>query len=214
MVDFDRKVEDWNKARAVTPEMLEMARLVLEEIRTSGDVFKTLRKHPLPGGGYLAKHVLVAAYRELVESGEWPADPALLARIRMKPVRSLSGVTTVTVLTKPYPCPGKCIFCPTDVRMPKSYLPDEPGAARAFQNAFDPFDQVRTRLDSYDAVGHPSDKVASTDAENRKTGEKRPSRNGDSKVSAVVEKYFKRSADGTCKVDTPWIKVKFDCSRN
>lgn len=159
MVDFDRKVEDWNKARTITPEMLEMARLVLEEMRTSGDVFKTLRKHPLPGGGYLAKHVLVAAYRELVESGEWPADPALLARIRMKPVRTLSGVTTVTVLTKPYPCPGKCIFCPTDVRMPKSYLPDEPGAARAFQNAFDPFDQVRSRLESYDAVGHPSDKV-------------------------------------------------------
>ncbi len=26
--------------------------------------------------------------------------------------------------------PGKCIFCPTDVRMPKSYLADEPGAMR------------------------------------------------------------------------------------
>ena len=45
-------------------------------------------------------------------------DPALLARIRMKPVRSQSGVTVVTVLTKPYPCPGKCVFCPTDWRMP------------------------------------------------------------------------------------------------
>jgi elongator complex protein 3 len=30
----------------------------------------------------------------------------------MKPVRTLSGVTTVTVLTKPYPCPGKCVFLP------------------------------------------------------------------------------------------------------
>jgi elongator complex protein 3 len=159
MVDFDRKVEDWNKARAITPEMLETARRVLEDVRAGGDVFKVLRRYPQPGGGYLAKHVLVAAYRQLVGSGDWSPDPALLARIRMKPVRSLSGVTTVTVLTKPYPCPGKCIFCPTDVRMPKSYLPDEPGAARAFQNAFDPYDQVRSRLESYDAVGHPSDKV-------------------------------------------------------
>ena len=83
---------------------------------------------------------------QLVESGEWAADPALLARIRMKPVRTLSGVTTVTVLTKPYPCPGKCIFCPTDVRMPKSYLPDEPGAMRGLQNDFDPYAQVRSRL--------------------------------------------------------------------
>ena len=43
--------------------------------------------------------------------------------------------------------------------MPKSYLPDEPGAARAFQNNFDPYDQVRSRLNSYLAVGHPIDKL-------------------------------------------------------
>ncbi|GAP12894.1 histone acetyltransferase [Longilinea arvoryzae] len=159
MVDFDRKVEEWTKARAITPEMLEIARDVLLEVRAGADVLKTLRKHPLPGGGYLAKHVLVAAYHGLVQRGEWPADPAFLARIRMKPVRTLSGVATVTVLTKPYPCPGQCIFCPTDARMPKSYLPDEPGAARAFQNAFDPFDQVRSRLESYTALGHPTDKI-------------------------------------------------------
>ena len=52
----------------------------------------------------------------------------------MRPVRTQSGVTPVTVLTKPYPCPGECIFCPNDVRMPKSYLSDEPGAQRAEDN--------------------------------------------------------------------------------
>jgi elongator complex protein 3 len=88
-----------------------------------------------------------------------PSGAALLARIRMKPVRTLSGVTTVTVLTKPYPCPGKCIFCPTDVRMPKSYLPDEPGAMRGVQNNFDPYLQVRSRLDALEATGHPTDKI-------------------------------------------------------
>ena len=77
----------------------------------------------------------------------------------MKPVRTLSGVTTVTVLTKPYPCPGKCIFCPTDVRMPKSYLPDEPGAMRGLQNDFDPYLQVHSRLQSLTAIGHPTDKI-------------------------------------------------------
>ena len=61
-----------------------------------------------------------------------------LAAIRLKPVRTLSGVTTVTVLTKPYPCPGTCIFCPDDVRMPKSYLPDEPGAMRALEHGCPP----------------------------------------------------------------------------
>jgi len=149
----------WLHQRTYQPEQLALARQVLEEIRRGGEVWQAMRRHPMPGGGYLAKHILVAAYRQMVEGGEAPPDPALLARIRMKPVRTLSGVTTVTVLTKPYPCPGKCIFCPTDARMPKSYLPDEPGARRGLQHHFDPFDQVASRLEALTAVGHPTDKI-------------------------------------------------------
>jgi elongator complex protein 3 len=153
------KREDWLKSQQYTSEMLLQARNVLEEVQRGATVEKALRRHPNPEGGYLAKHVLVAAYRQMVETGEWASDPALLERIRMKPVRTLSGVTTVTVLTKPYPCPGKCIFCPTDVRMPKSYLPDEPGARRGLEHDFDPYGQVVSRLRSLEAVGHPTDKV-------------------------------------------------------
>ena len=101
----------------------------------------------------------MAAYHQLVERGEWEADEAILAAIRLKPVRTLSGVTTVTVLTKPYPCPGTCIFCPDDIRMPKSYLPDEPGAMRALEHGFDPYTQVKSRLEALTSVGHPTDKV-------------------------------------------------------
>lgn len=152
-------MDEWLEAHKITPEQASLARKILEEVRNGADVFAVMRRYPLPGGGYLAKHVLVAIYQQLVASGEWAADAALLARIRMKPVRSLSGVTTVTVLTRPYPCPGQCIFCPTEADMPKSYLADEPGAARAFQHGFDPYAQVRSRLDSYVAVGHPIDKI-------------------------------------------------------
>lgn len=152
-------MKEWLKNKVINPENEATARIVLDEIRGGRDVMKSIRRHPLPDGGYLAKSVLVAAYHNLVASGERTADEGLLARLRMKPVRTLSGVTTVTVLTKPYPCPGKCIFCPTDVRMPKSYLPDEPGAARAFQHNFDPYDQVCSRLESYRANGHPTDKI-------------------------------------------------------
>lgn len=151
--------ENWFKSQQYTPEMLEQACLVLEEIRRGGNMQKALRRYPNPQGGYLAKHVLVAAYRQMIETGEWLPDPAVLERIRMKPIRTLSGVTTVTVLTKPYPCPGKCIFCPTDVRMPKSYLPDEPGARRGLEHDFDPYGQVSSRLQALEAVGHPTDKV-------------------------------------------------------
>lgn len=149
----------WYKARQYSTEKLNLARKVLDEVRAGNDVYETIRKNPLPDGGYLPKHVLVAAYHNMVAQGEIKASPLLLARIRMKPVRTLSGVTTVTVLTKPYPCPGRCIFCPDDIRMPKSYVPDEPGARRAVEHDFDPFAQVASRLEALKAVGHPTDKI-------------------------------------------------------
>lgn len=156
--NLDRR-RQWQDARRLTPEKLAIAQDVLEEVRQGCEVTEAARRHPLPGGGYVGKSTLVAAYRGLVKSGQWSEDPALLKRIRMKPVRTLSGVTTVTVLTKPYPCPGKCIFCPTDVRMPKSYIIDEPGARRALEHDFDPYDQVAARIEALEATGHPTDKI-------------------------------------------------------
>lgn len=151
--------KSWEELRNITPEKMTIALSVLEEIRQGKKVIDAIRHYPLADGGYIAKQMLVAAYRQKVEDGIWEEDDAFLARIRMKPVRTLSGVTTVTVLTKPYPCPGKCIFCPTDIRMPKSYLPDEPGARRAVQHNFDPFDQVVSRIEALEAVGHPTEKI-------------------------------------------------------
>jgi len=149
----------WVTTHTIKPEWLALARLVMAEIRNGRPVMEALRRHPLQDGGYLGKYVLVAIYHQMVGSGEMHPDGRLLESLRMKPVRTLSGVTTVTVLTKPYPCPGKCIFCPTDVRMPKSYLPDEPGAMRALEHDFDPYTQVMSRILALEILGHPTDKV-------------------------------------------------------
>lgn len=154
----DRKTR-WKQQKAITPEKLAQARVVLDEIINGADPLEALRDNPMPGGGILSKAALVAAYHEMTTRGELSPEVSLLERIRMKPVRTLSGVTTVTVLTKPYPCPGQCIFCPTDVRMPKSYLPDEPGAMRALEHDFDPYTQVRSRLEALESLGHPTDKI-------------------------------------------------------
>ncbi len=150
--------EIWTKSRQITPEKLRLARLALAEVLTGIPALEAIKHYPT-ANGYIGKYALVAAYNEMVENGEIESDNEILARIRMKPVRTLSGVTTVTVLTKPYPCPGKCIFCPDDIRMPKSYLPDEPGAMRGLQHQFDPYDQVASRLEALQAVGHPTDKI-------------------------------------------------------
>ena len=159
-MEISERRQRWKKFNALTPQKLTLAHRVLDEIRAGGDVMRALRSHPLESGeGYLTKAALVAAYNQMVESGAMQPDRVLLERIRMKPMRTLSGVTTVTVLTKPYPCPGKCIFCPTDVRMPKSYLPDEPGAMRALEHQFDPYEQVHNRIRALTNLGHPTDKI-------------------------------------------------------
>jgi elongator complex protein 3 len=152
------KKSTFQQQRTLTPGKLTLARLILQDVQAGFPVLEAVRRHPEPDG-YISKSALVAAYNQLIESGQWEADEAILAAIRLKPVRTLSGVTTVTVLTKPYPCPGTCIFCPDDIRMPKSYLPDEPGAMRALEHAFDPYTQVKSRLEALASVGHPTDKV-------------------------------------------------------
>lgn len=66
---------------------------------------------------------------------------------------------SVQVLTKPFWCPGECIFCPNDFTMPKSYINTEPGAMRALLNNFDPVKQVYNRLLSLHLTGHDTDKI-------------------------------------------------------
>ena len=86
--------------------------------------------------------------------------PETLEKILQKrSVRTISGVTPIGILTKPYPCPGKCVYCPTDVRMPKSYLASQPAAARALRNKFHPFDQVANRITAVQESGHPVSKL-------------------------------------------------------
>ncbi|MCY3834736.1 MAG: tRNA uridine(34) 5-carboxymethylaminomethyl modification radical SAM/GNAT enzyme Elp3 [Chloroflexi bacterium] len=120
-----------------------------------------MRRFPKPAGaGFYSLANLVDAWRAFAGQDGLPAfDEAELYKLRRKPVRTLSGLTPLTVLTKPFPCPGTCIFCPNDVRMPKSYLADEPGAQRAEKNAFDPYLQAYARLQTYYNLGHSTDKI-------------------------------------------------------
>lgn len=126
--------------------------------RTSLD--RILRRYPRQSGGVFSNSQLIRGFRFLAPRYGWQKEEAwFVERVRLKPVRTASGVTPVTVLTKPYPCPGRCIFCPNDVRMPKSYLSREPGAQRAAQHAFDPYGQTLARLLAFHHTGHPVDKV-------------------------------------------------------
>src|SRR5512135_3696617 len=101
------KQEAWVASHIIKPEWLALARTVMTEIQAGQPVMNALRRHPLEDGGYLGKYVLVAAYHNIVRAANLRAHPRLLQDLRMKPVPTLSLITTVTLLTKPYPCPSK-----------------------------------------------------------------------------------------------------------
>lgn len=94
-----------------------------------------------------------------VEIGLKPVSTRLSGFLTKRATRTLSGVTPITVLTKPYPCPGQCIYCPLEPGMPKSYLSNEPAAQRAKLNKFDPARQVKMRIKALEANGHIVDKI-------------------------------------------------------
>jgi elongator complex protein 3 len=82
--------------------------------------------------------------------------------LRKKPMRTISGVAVVAVMTSPEKCPhGKCIPCPggPENNTPQSYTGYEPAAMRGSLNNFDPYLQTKSRLKQLEAIGHSTDKV-------------------------------------------------------
>ena len=116
---------------------------------------------------FAKKHVLPYYLRMRDEGGEtWKAwnvdaelDKLFVRTLQMKPRRTASGVATITVITKPWPCANSCVYCPNDPRMPKSYLSDEPACQRAERNRFHPYLQVASRLRTLEQMGHETAKV-------------------------------------------------------
>jgi elongator complex protein 3 len=102
---------------------------------------------------------LLQAYYTLLKAKKITKDPQIEQLLQKRGIRSQSGIVSVQVLTKPFPCPGQCIFCPNDPTMPKSYIKSEPGAMRALLNQFDPIKQVYNRLLSLTLTGHETDKI-------------------------------------------------------
>ena len=146
-------------------EMTSILKEVKKEVRikkslfNNNDLQKILLQYPDKDKNLFRRSHLIAGYHYLISKKLFKKSDEIIKVIRMKPIRTQSGVTPVTVLTKPFPCPGQCIFCPNDVRMPKSYLSDEPGAQRAAMNKFDPYLQVYNRLLAFKEIGHNVEKV-------------------------------------------------------
>jgi elongator complex protein 3 len=149
---------------------------LLDRLRETGELdykhiskaFRARNKSLSAGLAPFAKKSFVPWYLGIKETDAsrwagWGIDPqteaALLRALRVKPRRTASGVATITLMTKPWPCSNDCIYCPNDLRMPKSYLHGEPACQRAEQNGFDPYLQTASRLRMLEHMGHPTDKI-------------------------------------------------------
>lgn len=82
--------------------------------------------------------------------------------LRVKPVRTASGIVVIGAMAKPHPCPhGSCIYCPGGVSWgtPQSYTGKEPATMRALQFNFDPHLQIEARINQFIALGHDVNKA-------------------------------------------------------
>lgn len=88
-------------------------------------------------------------------------DTKVIKILRKKPVRTISGVAVVAVMSSPYPCPhGRCLPCPGGPPFSsQSYTGKEPAAMRAIMYDYDPFMQTKKRIEQLKAIGHSVEKI-------------------------------------------------------
>ena len=159
------KTVDHLDERALTKVINRHNKRLIEEAKmTHKDTERSTATTARP----LSKRHLMAYYLDVKRNdpqrwARWSFSPEQQQRIvrtlQMKPRRTASGVATITVLTKPWKCSSDCLYCPNDLRMPKSYLADEPACQRAERTFFDPYLQVAARLKALTEMGHVTDKV-------------------------------------------------------
>uniref|UniRef100_A0A7S1GDJ4 Elongator complex protein 3 n=1 Tax=Bicosoecida sp. CB-2014 TaxID=1486930 RepID=A0A7S1GDJ4_9STRA len=94
----------------------------------------------------------------------------LVPYLKVKPVRTASGIAVVAVMCKPHRCPhlsftgNVCVYCPggpdSDFEYStQAYTGYEPTSMRAIRARYDPYLQTRARVDQLKRLGHSVDKV-------------------------------------------------------
>ncbi|MCK4884034.1 MAG: tRNA uridine(34) 5-carboxymethylaminomethyl modification radical SAM/GNAT enzyme Elp3, partial [Candidatus Diapherotrites archaeon] len=134
----------------------ELIDLILDETITTRSKLNHLKKF------YCKKNnINLPTNAQVLSFAKQSEIQKIIPLLLKKPVRTLSGVSPVAVMTSPEKCPhGKCLMCPGDLdKAPQSYTGDEPAAMRGIQNNFDPFKQTTERVKQLKLSGHHCDKT-------------------------------------------------------
>lgn len=148
------KEDDYNKACREILEKVLVGKIENENQlnKAKKDVSKHYHLDSLPRNG------------DVITRGSAEEQAIIRDFLRRKPVRTISGVAVIAVMTSPAPCPhGVCLPCPggpnSTFKSPQSYMGREPAAMRAIQHGFDPYTQVESRLSQLKEIGHDVEKV-------------------------------------------------------
>ncbi|MFA5777179.1 MAG: tRNA uridine(34) 5-carboxymethylaminomethyl modification radical SAM/GNAT enzyme Elp3 [Parcubacteria group bacterium] len=139
----------------------QFIKLAIKKLPNGSNGFQQLKKDICRKiGGFPPTNAdLRDCYDKILKTKKIKRSEKLEKLLKSRGVRTDSGVAVIAVLTKSYPCPGKCLYCPTEKDMPKSYLSNEPAVMRAIKVGFDPYRQVQTRIKSLELNGHNTDKI-------------------------------------------------------
>jgi elongator complex protein 3 len=89
-------------------------------------------------------------------------DDSYRRLLMVKPAKTASGVAVIAVMPKPYGCPhGRCIYCPGGIEFntPLSYTGTEPATKVAQGFSYDPYQQVRSKIEQLQSRGHDTGKT-------------------------------------------------------
>ena len=119
------------------------------------------------------KTELILEYQKLIENETIKKNILLEKLLCKKPSRSISGISSITLVMSPFPngqsfsCKHNCYYCPNEPAhkgnnyqaQPRSYLYHEPAVRRANRNNFQAFEQMIDRMDTLYVNGHTIDKL-------------------------------------------------------
>ena len=136
---------------------------------------KQMRKSKIQG---LRKSILLNVLNNVLNINDFEEEvrdnfKIMKLLLRKKPMRNISGITSITVITAPFPdgqkfsCKHNCYYCPNEPAhegngwqaQPRSYLFHEPAVLRANQHKFYAIGQMLNRMDTYFSNGHVIDKL-------------------------------------------------------
>ncbi len=149
-----------SQEKILTKKQKAAQEIIRQKIASLADLEQAKRRAAKKFGLSLpANSWLWQEYQNLMAKNKIKRQPLLEKFLTKRPIRTLSGIAPVAVLTKPFPCPGECAYCPTEKNVPQSYLSNEPAVMRAIRCHYHPYRQVQDRLRALEANAHQPTKI-------------------------------------------------------